>query len=171
MEGIHDDYLEIDPVTPELGISYTTPRLSWENRPILCKTFEDLTSLNNSLILCAFTVDMTGISYNYPTIRETLHAVTGIELNPEDMITFGERNYNLIKLHASREGYRKKDDGLPLRFEEPLPRGASAGETIPKNILRKYIDEYYEVRGWDDYGPTEERLKKLGIGELAEYMK
>ena len=167
MEGIHDDYLESAPVTPELGITDTISRFEWRNRPILCKTYEDLTSLNNSLILCAFTVDMAGPTYNYPIIREAVKAVTGIQLQPEEMITIGERNFNLLKLLAVREGYSRKDDGLPSRFEQPLPRGASAGESIPKDVLQSHIDEYYKVRGWNEYGPTEAQLKKLGIPELT----
>lgn len=171
MEGIHDDYLESAPVTPELGITDTISRFEWKKRPMLCKTYEDLTSFNNSLILCAFTVDMAGPTYNYPIIREALKAVTGIQLKPEDMITIGERNFNLLKLLAAREGYSRKDDGLPSRFEQPLPRGASAGEAIPKSVLQSYIDEYYKARGWNEYGPTEARLNKLDLAELAVTMK
>jgi len=167
MEGIHDDYLESAPVTPELGITDTISRFEWRNRPILCKTYEDLTSLNNSLILCAFTVDIAGPAYSYPIIREAVKAVAGIQLEPEEMITIGERNFNLLKLLAAREGYSRKDDGLPSRFEQPLPCDASAGESIPKDVLQSHIDEYYKVRGWNEYGPTEAHLKKLGIPELT----
>jgi len=171
MEGIHDDYLESAPVTPELGITEPISRFSWNDRPFLCKTYEDLSSFNNSLVMCHFTVSSTGKSYNYPLIRQALSAVMGIELTPKDMITIGERNYNLLRLLSAREGYRRADDGLPSRFEEPLPRGASAGESIPGHVLQGYIDEYYKIRGWSDWGPTKERLRDLDLEELTAYVE
>ncbi len=166
MEGIHDDYLEYFPITPELGITEPISRFAWDNRPLLCKTYEDLTSFNNSLMICDFVVNRTGVNYNYPLIREALYAVTGIEITPMEMVTIGERNYNLLRLLSAREGYRRSDDGLPSRFETPLSKGASAGESIPKNVLNKYIKEYYRIRGWSEWGPTKERLKDLDLEEL-----
>ncbi len=171
MEGIHDDYLEYSPVTPELGITDTVSRLSWANRPFLCKMYEDLTSFNNSLVICDFVVNRTGENYNYPLIREALYAITGLELRPEDMVTIGERNYNLLRLLSAIEGYRRADDGMPKRFEAPLPRGASAGESIDRGDLENQIKEYYRVRGWSDWGPTPERLRALDMEELVPYVE
>jgi aldehyde:ferredoxin oxidoreductase len=171
MEGIHDDYLEISPVTPELGIVETISRFDWTNRPFLCKVYEDLTSFNNSLMICDFVVNRTGKNYNYPLIRKAFYAVTGIELSAEDMVLIGERNFNILRLLSARHGYRRSDDGLPARFEQPLPRGASAGESIPKELLAKYIDEYYKTRGWDEWGPTKDRLDKLQMAELKDYVE
>jgi aldehyde:ferredoxin oxidoreductase len=28
------------------------------------------------------------------------------------------------------------------------------------------IDEYYRLRGWDEYGPTASKLEELGLAEL-----
>ncbi|MDD5264721.1 MAG: aldehyde ferredoxin oxidoreductase C-terminal domain-containing protein, partial [Candidatus Bipolaricaulis sp.] len=75
MEGIHDDYLEVAPVAPELGVDAPVSRFHWDQRPRLCKLFEDLSSFDNSLILCDFVVNRAGKDYNYPRIREALFAV------------------------------------------------------------------------------------------------
>jgi len=171
MEGIHDDYLESEPVTPELGITDRVSRFDWTNRPFLCKVYEDLTSFNNSLVICDFVVNRTGENYNYPLIRQALYAITGLELKPEDMVTVGERNYDLLRLLSAMEGYRRADDGLPSRFEEPLPRGASAGEAIPRALMESQIREYYKVRGWSDWGPSKERLRALDLAELTRYVE
>ena len=170
MEGIHDDYLESTPVTPELGITDRVSRFAWTNRPFLCKVYEDLTSFNNSLVICDFVVNRTGENYNYPLIREALYAITGLELRPEDMVAVGERNYNLLRLLSAIEGYRRANDGLPARFEEPLPRGASAGESIERSDLENHIKDYYRTRGWSDWGPTKERLRTLDLDELVDYV-
>lgn len=171
MEGIHDDFLEQPPLTEELGISEPVSRFSWKNRAFLCKTYEDLTSFANSLVMCEFTAHKAGARYNYPLIREVVFAVTGIDLSADEMVRVGERNYNLLRLLSAIEGWRRSDDGLPARFEEPLPRGKSAGESIPKDLLEKYITEYYKVRGWSDWGPTKERLKALNLEELLDYVQ
>jgi len=167
MEGIHDDYLEQAPVTPELGVVEPVSRLSWNDRARLCKIYEDLTSFNNSLVLCDFVVNRTQADYNYPLIRRGLYAVTGRELTPNDMILVGERNYNLLRLFAALSGWRREHDGLPRRFEEPLTRGASAGEAVGRRDLEQAIESYYEERGWSDWGPTRDRLNSLGLDDLA----
>jgi len=64
-------------------------------------------------------------------------------------------------------GYRREHDRLPRRFHEPLPRGKSANRPIPEREFQEEIDEYYRLRGWDEKGPTPEKLRGLGLGELA----
>ncbi|MCJ7651584.1 MAG: aldehyde ferredoxin oxidoreductase C-terminal domain-containing protein, partial [Candidatus Lokiarchaeota archaeon] len=45
------------------------------------------------------------------------------------------------------------------------PRGGGAGDHLPP--LNQMLNEYYQARGWDEFGiPTEETLKRL---ELEEY--
>ncbi|MDD5265419.1 MAG: aldehyde ferredoxin oxidoreductase C-terminal domain-containing protein, partial [Candidatus Bipolaricaulis sp.] len=142
-------------------------RFHWDQRPRLCKLFEDLSSFDNSLILCDFVVNRAGKDYNYPRIREALFAVTGRSLAPEEMVLVGERNYMLLRLYSALCGYRRKDDVLPKRFEEPLGRGASAGESLARDVMDEQVSKYYEERGWDEWGPTRERLVAVGLGDLA----
>jgi aldehyde:ferredoxin oxidoreductase len=52
-----------------------------------------------------------------------------------------------------------------------LPRGASADRPIPQKVLQKAIDEYYRLRGWDSYGPTDERLAQLDMEEFVGFIK
>jgi aldehyde:ferredoxin oxidoreductase len=85
----------------------------------------------------------------------------------EDFLTVGERIFNVARLFNVREGMSRKDDLLPLRFEEPLKEGGSAGEAYPRRELEKLLDEYYTLRGWSTEGiPTSETLKKLGLEDL-----
>lgn len=171
MEGIHDTELERDNPTPELGVREGMDRFTLRGKAPLMVIYENLRSFTNSLVMCAFTTDMVGSHYNYPEIRELLHYVTGLEISPEEMLKIGERNLALLRLYSGLVGYRKQDDGLPERFHEPLPRGASAGRPIDPEELRAEIEEYYRLRGWGEVGPTAERLRELGLSDLSSRLR
>ena len=168
LEGMHDTMLEGEAPTPELGVTQGIDRFQLRGKAKLVVLYENLRSFTNSLVMCVFTTNMTGSRYNYPQLRELLRYATGIELTPEGMLRIGERNYNLLRLYSGLVGYRKGDDGLPSRLHQPLPRGASAGRPIDPEAFRQEIEEYYRLRGWDEWGPTPERLRQLDLGELAD---
>lgn len=156
----------------ELEIEAPINRLSLKKKPRYNKVYEDLMSFTNSAIMCwyaSFDVQNMG-NYVYPEIRKIMKAVTGLEIDVDRMLKIGERNYNLLKILAGREGITKEKDGLPERFKEPLPEGPSEGESIPENELEKKIEKYYDLRGWNKFGPTQEKVDELGIdlkvGEL-----
>ncbi len=167
LEGMHDTMLEGDAPTPELGVTQGVNRFQLAGKAKLAVLYENLRSFTNSLVMCVFTTNMTGSRYNYPRIRELLRCATGVELTPEGMVEIGERNFALLRLYSGLVGYRKSDDRLPKRFHEPLPRGASAGRPIDPEAFRREVEEYYRLRGWDEWGPTDERLLQLGLGELT----
>ena len=169
-DSFHDDMLEVlsHPVE-ELGLYQAKSRFDWERTPQLCKTFEDLMSFCNSLVICANIswTKSTGDFYPFGRIREALAAAIGREISAQEMLEIGERNFVLRKVLAAREGYRRSDDDLPKRFKQPLPEGNSAGRPIDDGELQKRIDEYYAVRGYNQVGPTPERLRKLGLEEIV----
>jgi aldehyde:ferredoxin oxidoreductase len=81
------------------------------------------------------------------------------------MLEVGERNYALLRMHAARAGYTMEDDGLPARFSQPLPSGASADHPIDPEAMSAAIAAVYEARGYDHAGPTDETLRKLGMDD------
>jgi len=166
MEGMHDTMLTGGVIAPELGFERPYDRFTLTDKAVVAKTYEDVRSFVNSLILCAFTVRTTGEKYNLPRIRALLEAETGIAMSVEEMLLIGERNYALLKLHAARAGYTIDDDSLPKRFSDPLPRGESADHPIDPDVMRKTIDDYYAARGYDRYGPTDDTLRRLGMDDL-----
>lgn len=172
LEAMHDTMLETESPLPELGLTEFVNRLTWENKAKLCKVFEDLYSFTNSLIMCGHVSwDFSTGSYNpYPKIRVLLKLATGIELDAEDAILIGERNYALLKILSANAGYTRRDDALPARFSQPLLEGGSAGERIDPEVLQSTIDEYYALRGFQGNIPTRETLKRLGIYELSKYL-
>jgi aldehyde:ferredoxin oxidoreductase len=53
---------------------------------------------------------------------------------------------------------------------EPLKAGASQGQFVSKEDLKKMLDEYYTERGWDlqTGTPTRKKLTELGLGYVAD---
>ncbi|MFW5946113.1 MAG: aldehyde ferredoxin oxidoreductase family protein [Candidatus Natronoplasma sp.] len=166
-EGFHDTGAE---AIPELGLKEISDRFSLDGKAKAVKVFEDVRSFVNSSILCIFVVSSSGENYNLPLIREIIEAATGLELDAKKMQNIGERNYNLLKIHSARESYTRNDDGLPSRLNEALPRGGSADNPVPEKEMQETIDEYYKKRGWDDHGPTPEKLKSLGMSKLIKHI-
>jgi len=171
MEGVHDTMLSSDAPTPELGVDHAYDRFTLADKPNIAKVYEDLRSFENSLILCVFTVRETGGKYTLPQVRSLLEAATGIALSPQGMLEVGERNYALLRMHAARAGYTMEDDGLPARFSQPLPRGASADHPIDPEVMSTAIAAIYEARGYDSVGPTDETLRKLGMDDCIGKIK
>jgi aldehyde:ferredoxin oxidoreductase len=165
LEGFHDTGAG---ESPELGVDEVSDRFSLEGKPAAVATFENFTSFLNSAVLCSFVVRDSGEDYNGDLARELVNATTGLDLDADAMLDIGERNFALLKLLAAREGYSRADDGLPERFAEPLPAGASADEPITEAEMQAAIDEYYEARGWDETGPTEATLAELDMDAVAD---
>ncbi len=117
-----------------------------------------------SLSVCFY--GTTGISTN--TYLQLLAACTGLKLKMQEFLRIGERIWNIIRLFNLREGLEKKDDKLPSRFfKEPLPDGPMKGHQFDQNEVEKMLQEYYFLRGWDEYGqPTSDKITELGLNEI-----
>ncbi len=94
-----------------------------------------------------------------------VRAVTGWDVNVEELERVGERIINLERLFNVREGVRRAQDVLPWKvMHEPIPEGPSAGAYCPPDELGAMLDAYYDLRGWDADGvPTAARLAALGL--------
>lgn len=146
-------------ISPEiLGVPEKLDRFSLEGKATWVKTFQDLTAVIDSLGLCLFTSFALGLD----DYRAIYNAITGSDYSSEDVLSSGERIWNIERLYNLREGLSKADDTLPKRFlEEPMPAGPSKGEV---HKLDQLLPEYYQVRGWNADGvPTQDHLAKLGI--------
>ena len=146
-------------IAPEvLGIPKLVERFSTSGKPETIVIFQNLVATIDSLILCEFT------SFALETVEyaKLLSAATGIEFTDEQIMTIGDRIWNLERLYNLREGFGRKDDTLPKRLlEEPMPEGPSKGRV---NMLPKMLPSYYAFRGWNSKGvPTKEKLCELGL--------
>jgi aldehyde:ferredoxin oxidoreductase len=90
-----------------------------------------------------------------------LSAVTGWDLDEDEIMRIGERIYNLERVMVNKYGFNGKDDTLPSRLlKETMPEGPAKGQIVELEVMK---DEYYKLRGWTDGAPTPEKLRELEI--------
>ena len=151
-------------ISPEvLSIPKLVDRFSTEGKPELVKTFQDLSAVIDSMVVCKFSV----FALWAEDYTEALSSVTGVNYTVDDVMKIGERIWNAERaFNILSFGDGRKYDTLPRRLlEEPMPEGPAKGYVVK---LGEMIDEYYKHRGWIDGRPTRERLEELGLKWLAE---
>jgi len=165
MEGLHDTMLASESPCPEIGVDRAYDRFSLDDKVQPAKAYEDLRSFDNSLVLCIFTSRTMGDNYSYPMICSLLEAATGQAIDADEMLRIGERAYAAMRILSGRAGHTMDEDGLPARFAEPMRGGASADHRVDPFVMQQAIADYYEARGFDRFGPTDETLRKLGMDD------
>ncbi len=147
-------------VAPEiLATPKRVDRFAWSGKAGLTIVAQNLNAAVDSLVLCRF----TGFALGDGHYARLLKAVTGWDVDGQELMTAGERIYTLERLVNLERGFGRGDDRLPRRLtHEPVARGPSAGHTVH---LDEMLDEYYRFRGWDLRGvPTARKLEQLGLG-------
>ncbi|HEX16576.1 MAG TPA: hypothetical protein ENF44_05590 [Deltaproteobacteria bacterium] len=119
----------------------------------------------------------TGVLCNFADSGITPRLIGDLYVSATGVPEFGELDYldrvgeRIVALERSinvREGFRRRDDRLPERFlKEPLQEaGPSTGAVIEG--FDRMLDDYYHFMGYDSNGvPTEEKLRELGLEEVA----
>ena len=141
------------------------PDPGFEPQPNLVLKNNYFTAVGDSLVICRFTAERgLGTPLNENMVK-LVNAVTGWDLDLQDLEKIGERIYNLERLMNVERGVSRKDDLLPCRvMNEPIPDGKLKGRYCPKEELDKMLDQYYALRGWTRDGiPTPEKLQELGL--------
>jgi aldehyde:ferredoxin oxidoreductase len=164
-DAAHDTGFERPNVAPEIGLIKAYSRKDIEGKPKITVRAQDATAIQNSLVLCSFTSNITFRPATIADYIKWLGAITGLEYDVCELMTVGERINNLARVFNVREGISRSDDYLPPRFATNMLSGASAEQTIPKQDLDKMLNEYYSLRGWDQKTgePTAETLRRLGL--------
>jgi aldehyde:ferredoxin oxidoreductase len=142
----------------ELGlIPLQTDPLAWEGKGELTKIFQDLSAFSDSMDLCKFSQFAEGAE-EYAAQYE---AIVGIPFTADDVMTAGERIYNLERYFNNLAGHAEGSDYLPERFlTEPSTMPGSEGQVCE---LDKMLEEYYTVRGWDNGVVPASKLEELGV--------
>jgi aldehyde:ferredoxin oxidoreductase len=111
--------------------------------------------LRNQIGMCHF------LAYEDDQMLTILNTVTGWNATQDEVVTTAHRGLTLARLFNMREGFSRKDDRLPPRFSEPLPKHAG----LTKEQQEKIVTDYYVEYGWDPATgtPTRETIKKLEI--------
>jgi Aldehyde:ferredoxin oxidoreductase len=128
------------------------PRYSIEGRAKFVKENQDERACCYSLVLCDF------LPFEVDTLVELLNLATGFDYDREEYLKTGERIWNLTKIFNVKNGFTRKDETMPDRiFEEKLEIDEAK---LSKEEFEKMMDEYYEIRRWDEDGvPKRKNLK------------
>jgi aldehyde:ferredoxin oxidoreductase len=152
-------FFEKTATMPELGIPEPKERHRTDDQGEFQKNCQDLMCLMDSFKLCKFTL-YGGLRTTH--MREWLKTVTGRDISFEELMTAGERIFNLKRMYNVKCGISRKDDTIPPRILSQPRREGGAKGNLPH--LGRMLNEYYEARGWDDDGiPTQQTLERLGL--------
>ena len=148
---------------PELQIGQYD-QYSYSGKGPLSATASRYLQVGSSAGVCIMPMMFFG---NYPLV-EFFNAVTGWNLNVDEVLTTGARIQTLRQCFNLREGIMPADIKLPDRMVglPPQKEGPVAGVTIDVDNLAR---EYRQAMGWDpDSGqPQQSTLDKLGLTQLV----
>ena len=178
LEWQHDDVWCPDTnLRPELGLTpeYVPERDLLDyglSKMRIAKIAGDLWSMCNSLPVCFLDV-YPGGGLEHMTLLGILNAATGWNMTMKEYMKVGERAIDLTRAFNAREGLTRKDDQLPKRLMEPLPDGIFAGKPLTQEMLDSMLDNYYELRGWDNRTgiPTRAKLEAIGLRFVADELQ
>jgi aldehyde:ferredoxin oxidoreductase len=122
---------------------------------------QDWRAVSASLVQCIFP--------NPPVknMVEMIAAATGYNITLDNVLTYGERMWNLKRAININLGYNARaNEKLPELLLRALPDGGAAGN-VP--ALEPMLREYYAYRQWDwETGkPCRAKLQQLGMPEIA----
>ena len=142
----------------ELGVvAIEADPLAWSGKGELVKTFQDLHACGDSMDLCKFSSFAQGAD-EYAAQLSTAYRQPW---SGEDVMTAGERIYNLERHYNNLAGFGPGSDTLPRRFlEEPSTEAGSKGHV---SELPEMLTEYYAARGWEDGVVPPAKLAALQI--------
>lgn len=137
-------------------------RFAVKGKGIFVKTLQDIRGYIDAIGICTIPRRAMHLTDN-PAV-DVINLATGLDFTGQ-LLTIGERIYNLERLILVREGITRKDDDLPQRIKtEPLADGPASGHRISQEMLDEMLDEYYSARGWNKNGiPTKVKLEQLKV--------
>lgn len=116
--------------------------------------------------LCQFVFGPAWQLYDLDQTVTAVQAITGWDVNLEELQRIGERRLNLLRAYNVREGVTRDADVLPKKVEKALVGGKSDGIAISPDEIESAKDHYYEMAGWtvESGVPTPEKLESLDLG-------
>lgn len=127
-------------------------------------------SAMDTLSVCQFVFGPGFQLYGPNQLADTVSAVTGWNVDTEELLRVGERRLNMLRAFNAREGVGRESDQLPNKLYRPLIGGKTEGEHITVDEVEQAKDRYYAMAGWDIKTgvPTREKLEELGLGWITD---
>jgi len=167
---------------------------TYEGKALAARMIQDRETAKECLILCDMIwpivdVDDSEDHVGDPALESRiLSAVTGRDVDEEELYEIGARVFNLQRAILVREGHSgRESDQPPTRcFEEPLKFDqvnpdclvlgrdgevlSRKGAMLDRGEFEKMKSEYYEIRGWDAASgrQTKASLQSAELTDVAE---
>ena len=111
---------------------------------------------SNALVICLFA------NVSPEMVAALVSAATGIPYSVDDLLSCGERGFNLKRVINHRLGLKRENDTIPDAFRKPYPDSEDGFAPDFEPMLLAY----YQARGWDPVTgrPTSQKLAELGLG-------
>jgi aldehyde:ferredoxin oxidoreductase len=142
---------------------HPTDRFSEENADVVIFN-QDGAAWKETGVMCTFS---GGWGWAPDIFGKLLSAARGMEQFKDSayLVKVGERIFNLERAFNVREGFGRKQDTLPTRMRtEPLHTREAPGEGQMVKYQDKFLDQYYELRGWNKNGiPSFRKLNELDL--------
>ena len=179
------------------GGEYALDFSTYQGKALAAKQLQDRVYVKECLNLCDFAWPMMDVKHSQDHVGDrtlpskVFAAVTGREMEVEELDSIGERIFNLQRAILLREGHEgRKDDLLPeFDYTVPLPqtpgpnpKSAMPGEkgaviyregmVVDREKFEKMKDEYYQLRGWDVKTGyfKKDTLQKLGLQDIEQHI-
>jgi aldehyde:ferredoxin oxidoreductase len=155
------DYFFVDwgHTEPELDITYFARHAQAEKAANVAR-HQDWRTVYNAMVMCLF-------SNVAPQAQvDLINSACGYQWTTRELMTAGERGWNMKRAINNRLGLRADNDRLPKALLEPLSSGGSAG-FVPD--MQGMLHAYYGSRDWDLVSgyPTRGKLLALGLDDVA----
>ncbi len=146
----------------ELDFSDRVDRCNGDARSAqLAVETENQAAVIDSMILCKF---VRGVFHDFHAeAAELLAAVTGWDIDADELRDLGRRIVESRKAYNIREGWQPSDDTLPARFFEEATGGERGGVRLQRERLAEMIRSYNLARGWTEEGYLRDGTE-YGIG-------
>ena len=155
-----------------LGILEPVSAKSLGPRKVKLFTYnQQLWGLYMVLDICIF-VGLPGHTFGLENIVNIVKASTGWNTSIFEMMKVAEKGLTMARIFNLREGFNKNDDKLPKRLYEGIENGNNIGSKIDEYKLKRAIELYYRLMGWDKNGiPEDFKLYELELDWLINYVR
>ncbi|MHB1420176.1 MAG: aldehyde ferredoxin oxidoreductase family protein [Bacillota bacterium] len=113
----------------------------------MAKYAEDLIAVINSVGLCIRPPVLRSLGPDY--YARAMTAVTGVMFTAQDVISAGEKVWNLQHEFNRREGEQREEYVFPDRFyRDDLPGVKGAKPPLDRRLVEETLAEYFKARSW-----------------------
>ena len=133
----------------------------------MTKWVEDYSAVHVSMGFCNHMIIMRHLDLD--TLSALYRAATGLEVSPSQLLTSGERIFNVLKAFNILAGATRRDD-LPSRGATWDPDRPMLISGQNYGTLNDVLNQYYDERGWNQETgiPTRNKLAELGLQDVAD---